>query len=258
MDKRGSLVTGFLDECSFLGPLESFDPAAFDGDGEVSQDLCDFVLSLALMYNDLKDEIYAHEAVFALMPAGQPTPTRLRGAISGVQLHAFRATCALLFELFTVINEKRELLCEDFFRRVVKQLPKAEREAWGAVVNVARGTSKPKTELGKKLLLFRNKVGSHYDTEEIARGFKHFFEVVRRLSRAYVSRGQSMRETRFYFADAAMQGYLIVRHGSPELQELKGQIAGVVEIVNFSLKAIVQTFIQSRGSAFRGEAEAES
>lgn len=52
-------MKSFQDECSELAPLETFDPAAFLGDEAVPQELCNFILSLALIYNDCKDITYS-------------------------------------------------------------------------------------------------------------------------------------------------------------------------------------------------------
>jgi hypothetical protein len=52
-------MPGFREECAMLAQLESFDPEAFQGNAEVPQALCNFVLAIALIYNDCKDALYA-------------------------------------------------------------------------------------------------------------------------------------------------------------------------------------------------------
>jgi hypothetical protein len=68
----------------------------FRGNAEVPQELCNFVLALALIYNDCKDAIYAHLALHTLKPVGTPQKTRIWGAINGAQLQVFRLVAALL------------------------------------------------------------------------------------------------------------------------------------------------------------------
>jgi hypothetical protein len=59
----------FKAECAQLAPLETFDPAVFEPSGDVSQEMCDFVLALALIYNDCKDLVYANLALVDARPA---------------------------------------------------------------------------------------------------------------------------------------------------------------------------------------------
>ena len=49
---------------SELKPLDSFDKEAFIGDDEYSQELCNFILALALIWNDLKNLMVFLETSF--------------------------------------------------------------------------------------------------------------------------------------------------------------------------------------------------
>lgn len=249
---------GFREECEFLAPLETFDPAAFVGDANVPQEVCNFVLALSLIYNDCKNAVYAHVALSGLKPGATPAKTRLWGTISGVQWHAFRAVVAVINELFKLISEKQKqgLLEHHFFKSIVRGLSPPSREAWLAVVAVACD-KRPTNELSKKLLRVRHKVIFHYDPDEIYKGYAHHFidEPTKRGDRAYISRGTSMRTTRFYFADAAVSGYLRHLAGAKNDEELQNEVEEVFERVNHGLMMIVEAFIQRRRYAFRKEAE---
>lgn len=248
------LTSGFLEECLKLAPLETFDPEAFRGDAEVPQEICNFVLALALIYNDCKDAIYAHVALGDLRPAETPQRNRIWGAISGAQLHIFRAVAALLHELFQLIERNRQHLDHEFFVALVQRLHPKQRGAWTALVDVACDRA-PTNQLGKKLVRLRNKVLFHYDPEEIFRGYRHhFLEPTKVDVRAYVSRGGSMRGSRFYFADAAVAGYLHSLAGAEPTGKLAEDIADVLDQVNLGLMMIVRTYIQRRGT-YRLEAE---
>ncbi len=58
-------IAGFRQECEMLAAPETFEPEAFRGNEKVPQAVCNFVLVLALIYNDCKDAIYAHIALDA-------------------------------------------------------------------------------------------------------------------------------------------------------------------------------------------------
>jgi hypothetical protein len=160
-----------------------------------------------------------------------------------------------LHELFDLIRSNRDLLDHKFFLSVVKQLSPTGREAWVALVNVAVDAV-PTDPLGKRLLLLRNKVFFHYDPKAIFQGYtQHFLGTTRRDDRAYLSRGDSMRKTRFYFADAAATGYLRFVVGPEQVDELMMNVAEIIDQVNHGLMTIVGTYIQRRGYSYRAESE---
>lgn len=248
-------MPGFREECTKLAPLESVDPEVFRGNADVPQALCNFVLAIALIYNDCKDALYAHVALAGLKPAGPPVKTRTWGAIGGAQLHAFRAVAGLLHELLELIRDNRDLLYHDFFMSVLHQLHPVSREAWEALVNVACDAS-PTDRLGKRLLLLRNKIFFHYDPKAIFQGYtEHFLATTKADDRAYLSRGDSMRATRFYFADAAATGYVRFLVGPEQHDELMEHMGEIIDQVNHGLMMLVGAYIQRRGYPFRPEAE---
>jgi hypothetical protein len=213
-------MKSFSDECSELAPLETFDPASFVGDADVPQELCNFVLSLALIYNDCKDVIYSRILLGESRPPHPSRRDRPWGAWMGVDFHIFRLLVGLLHELFDLTRDNPVVIQHPFLESVVRQLPRPAREDWNAVIAVACG-ARPTDSLGKSLLLIRNKVSSHYDPKAIAAGYKHhFIEAERQDDQAFVSRGNRMKETRFYFADAAATGYLRSIVGKDQSQEI--------------------------------------
>ncbi len=245
----------FQEECSELAQLESFDPLAFQADDKVPQDLCNFVLTLALIFNDCKDLIYAYLAVDQSRSDGRCGRNRLGGALSGFKFHIFRTVIGLLHELFNLIRKNEPILQQPFLQSVVRQIDPSAREAWKTVVAVALGST-PSDVLGKSLLLVRNKMSFHYDGKPIFIGYSHHFLNAEHLDdRAFISRGHSMKETRFYFADAAALGYLRSIAGRENIDMIITKVAELLDPISHSLVALVNSFIQKRGFAFRIETE---
>jgi hypothetical protein len=245
-------IMSFREEWTQLAPLESFDPAAFLGTDEAPQELCNFVLTLALIYNDCKDALQTHVALGEAKPAGSPKKTRAWGAISGAQFHTLRTVPALMHELFELIRKNQDVLSHEFFETLLRSLPPKSRRAWGALVDVAAGTE-PKDKLGKRLLQLRNNVQFHNGPKAIFNGYQqHFLSPAKLDERAFVSRGQSMRATRFYFADSAATGYA---RAVQQADELRSELGDMIEQVNHGLMLMVVAYIQRRGYAFRAEAE---
>jgi len=245
----------FDQECAELAPLETFGAAAFEGDLEVPQHVCNIVLTLALFYNDYKDILFASIALADSKPAGSFKKTRLWGAHSGMEFHAIRLQIGLLHELFKFIRDSGDALDHPIMSKVERQLNPAYREAWQSLLQVAKGAT-PADEFGRSLLRIRHKVVFHYDPQEVFRGYKHQFIAVQGSDeRPFISRGTSMSATRFYFADAAVVGYLRAIEGDAGADEVYKNLSGLVRTVNMSLKTVVETFIQLRGGAYRTHRE---
>jgi hypothetical protein len=155
-------------------------------------------------------------------------------------------------ELFDLIHKNRNVIQHPFLASVIKQLPLSRREAWNAVITVASGAS-PTDPLGKSLALIRHKVLAHYGPKAILVGYKHhFLSANTRDDRAFISRGDTAKDTRFYFADAAAHGYLRSIVGKDKSEgPLMMDIAKLLGSVNHALMGIVVTFIQTRGYGYR-------
>jgi hypothetical protein len=242
----------FVKECSELATLETFDPAAFVADDNVPQSLCNFVLTLSLIFNDLRDLYYANVLVGECRPKGLPQRSRQWGYYSGLNLHVLRLMMSAVHELLNLIDKQKEDVDHPLLRDVVKGLPKDRRSDWCEVVKVGLGNSSTDEKLGKLLLRMRNNISFHYDPKAVHAGFKNHFFAERVDGRAYISRGDSVEGSRFYFADASVEGLLREISGS-QSADLATQFAKLLNSVSFPLILIVGGFIQKRGFGFRSE-----
>jgi hypothetical protein len=233
-----------------LADLESIPAAAFIGDSATSQELCDLIIALALIYNDLRDTHTAHMLLSEVEPTQPASKTAECGQFHGLLLHVMRLQAGLVDELLNVIRKRESVLQEQTFSRVVSQLGKDAKLRWAAIVDVALG-KKTGDQTAKKLAIIRNKIAFHYDTEEIGRGFRESFVGKGDRGRApLLSRGGSLAGTRFYFADAAAQS-CILPQGERSLNGDFFEGGGLVGDVNVALYNIVTRFVQVRGYAWR-------
>ncbi|MBH0202140.1 MAG: hypothetical protein HP496_07580 [Nitrospira sp.] len=172
MDKALS----FENECAELAMLETFDPAAFVGDENVPQSLCNFVLTLALTFNDLRDLYYASVLVGECKPEGAAQKNSRWGYYLGLRLHVTRLIMSVVHELLNLIEKQRDDVNHAFMRDVVRMLPTDHRRSWKEIVRTALGQSATDDhKLGKLLLKIRNNVSFHYDSKAIHKGFKNHF-----------------------------------------------------------------------------------
>jgi hypothetical protein len=245
----------FAAECEDLAPLETFAPSVFVGDANASQQVCNFVLALALVYNDCKDIIYAHIILEQSKPSDPPSRSRAWGAWGGIEHHIFRLIVGMLHSLFELIQSNRSALDDSFLQSVIRQLRADHRDAWQTVVGVALDAS-PSDGLGRALMLVRNKIAFHYDPKCIFRGYqRHFLGEDPRDERAFISRGMNMAQSRFYFADAASIGY-VGTAAAPEIDnELVRTTFDFLRPLNRALMQLVEGFIQRRGGRYRSTPE---
>ena len=189
-----------------LADLETFDPAAFKADEIVSQEVCSFILALALIFNDLKNLIYADVILRTQRPAGIFKITRHWGDYNGISAHITRLMLGLFHEIISLIDKNEKVLSNPFFQSVISSLNTEERKIWNSLVTAVQ-EKKPTTPEARLALIVRNTVAFHYDTKVIYNGYNKFFTSEARGSeRAYISRGNGTADTRFFFADAAVTG----------------------------------------------------
>lgn len=232
-----------------LEPLETFDPAVFVGDDRFSQDVCDVILSLAVIYNDFRDVIFAQQLLESVAPEDMSITPAL-GMFLGLRAHVFRLTAGILRELQVFIEKNREVIDCDAFTKFVRLLPEGARAAWDSVV-AATGKKPKDDELTKLLLFARNKVVFHYDRKEIGQAYARAFVSADVLGAPYVSRGDNMAKTRFYFADGVADHYMRGAANQETVKEFMTAGARIIMNVNHALREIVVRFVNARGFAWR-------
>jgi len=229
-----------------LLPLESFDANAFIDADATTQDVCDFVLALALIFNDLRDLVLAQRYIRQLRPE-PPVISPQLGEFYGLHAHWIRLLAGLLKALAEVIAENEKAITDPTFQKVIKLLPKTYREAWQNTVNAAIDTSAKGDRFGRMIFFVRNKAAFHYDPKEIMRGYKQFF-IEKKTMPPYVSRDDAMEGTRLYFADAAAEQYLMYASGAKDATEFFESGWKIPVDISHALREIVLRFVNTRSS----------
>ncbi len=173
-----------------------------------------FVLMLALIFNDLKPITwFANQMLKGDRSRSGSDVDAYRGEVSGFKDWTNRHVLSLLHELMNLIKENKTLLGRPVIDQCVAQLPSAIKPHWRTLLAVALTDERSSDPFGKYLIRVRNNVGYHYyQTKDLLGGYdNHFFKVrpAKVSEFAYASRGQTLQACRFYFADAAVQAYLM-------------------------------------------------
>jgi len=237
----------FDDLSKELVPFETFDEKVFVGDSEYPQNVCDYILSFALAYNDFRDIFSAHIQLteIGIIPE-QPKSTKL-GLRNGLRNTLIRVQIGFVHEILKLIENNRDIIEEPSFKIVLKLLSKEGKDAWNAISSVALN-KKSNEPIAKALVIIRNKIAFHYDTKEIGRSYINSFVTDKKFGIPLVSRGNSMKSTRFYFADAVAQHYLNSKSEDRNVVDFLNGRGEFILIINRFLYEIVTRFIQSRGT----------
>jgi|WetSurMetagenome_2_1015567.scaffolds.fasta_scaffold31157_4 hypothetical protein len=237
---------------SKLAELQYFDHKAFQADDTVSNEVCGFILSLALIYNDLKNIILFTELLKSSKPEGSFVERKDWGEYYGLDNFLARSSIAILHELFGLIRNNKSVLEDKFFKQIIKNIRKGAKISWQILVDTSF-EKYSNNKLSKDLMLIRNKIASHYDPKAIKLGYDFFYKQIKIMDKAYISRGKNMPESRFYFADAAGESYIKYLYGSDDTRLFYSSIDNYLQQLNNTIWYIINNFIAKRGFGFRSK-----
>src|SRR5476649_2571870 len=112
-------MTTFVDHVAGLRKLASFDPRIFVEDSIYPQEFCDFMLALALAYNDYRDVFVAQLLLWEVQPGDLKRPTPSVGEFAGINCHLMRTLAGILRELLIVIEKNHEVVASKEFGKLV-------------------------------------------------------------------------------------------------------------------------------------------
>jgi hypothetical protein len=207
------------------------------------------ILSFALAFNDLKDVAMALRFLKAADPEVNPQISPQKGQHAGLGVHLMRIEAGIIKELMVLIEDNKTVIESAAFSKLTRKLSSGARNAWQTVLSVAlqENTDLP---IARFLLMVRNKVAFHYDPKEISRGYSlAFLDGSDKFP--YISRGNSMPETRFYFADAAAERYFLSGVDEEVAREFITGGASVFHELNIALYEIITRFVNARGYSWR-------
>jgi hypothetical protein len=237
----------FLTVANKLVPFETFDRAAFIGDAKVPQDVCNLVLSLGQAYNDFGDVFIARRFLEETgVNLNGPRTVHL-GLRNGLENTIVRVQTGFIHELLKLLQENQKVILNSIFQRIVRQMSKPGRQAWKALFDVA--TSKSSDDpLAQALAIIRNKVAFHYDAKQLHQGYKNAFLDTTKYGDPLISRGSNLEQTRFYFADASSQAYILLKAKEQQAFEFVKGRGVIFDSINQALYEIVTRFIQMRSA----------
>jgi len=243
-------MKSFSEYFSKLTPHKEFDPKAFVGDKNIPQELCNFVLALSVAYNDYKYYIVSYEMLLDSEPEGAPRINSAWGEYAGIKFHIIRLHIGFVQELFKLIQENKKILEHPFLKETIRVLHRRARESWKALVEAAL-TDKLTSRKSNPLYMIRNKVVFHYAPKELFTGYSKWFLGEEKMQKnACISLGETYQNSRFYFADAAIQGYM-EKGFNVDILSFAESLGKTLRDINMALYNICTKFIQRRNFSWK-------
>jgi hypothetical protein len=171
-----------------------------------------FMLALAVVFNDHKGLFLLSDGIDSLKPPDGEISAHA-GEWHGLNMQIYRLRIGMFRELFTLIETFLTEANGPQMQRILKRIPPGARVHWEDLVRVALDKGGVSDKKFKTILVkIRANLSFHYyQPKQLVAGYRrHFFEseVQPGNAHAYASLGKNMERTRFYFADAAIQGSL--------------------------------------------------
>ncbi len=239
-----------MDRVDFKGKLKKISPEFLIK--QKKNDVVDnFFLVLAYIYNDLKGLTFFHIQISEKYRAPLPGEiTYHSGEYGGYSLQLYRIVISTIHEFFAFLKENKKIFSIPKFYLIKNKLHPSVKKEWDDMVSIALGESLTSNDFTKTLLLIRNNVGFHYydSAKNLSKGFvSRFFDKEKSELNgnlfAYYSLGVGMEDTRFFYADAAVQEYLFTIFHNTSNQE---RIIAVVHNMNNAISLLLKQYIQDK------------
>ena len=201
-----------MDEQEFKGELKHTEPYRLikEEDDSVAR----FFLVLAVVFNDLKGLTLFDKLINNTYRKERLEEVSVQvGELGGIFTQINKLFISNIREFFDFLKENEKVLLTTEFKEVLLKTNKDIQNRWKDITDVAFGILPDSSEFTKYLILIRNNVAFHYNQsgKELKKSFCSYFYKKEKMGRndlAYYSIGETMEDTRFFYADAAVQEYM--------------------------------------------------
>jgi len=247
LDYRSLNAMGSSMDKFILAPLAKYAPSEIVP-AEGNDSLASFILALSVVFNDLKGLLLIRQAFASTKPPDGEVSSHA-GEWRGIEIQVQRYTIALVHELLALIHSFPDEARGETITEWMKSADPDTRRRWRNLVGVALDTkTQGDPAFTKVLLLIRNNVASHYyQPKTLVKGYRrHFFRLPKSgLNEvAYVSLGQNMEQTRFYYADAALQSAIANLSGSLGEKEFARRMRKIASDINETLRYLLANYLK--------------
>lgn len=240
----------------FGGNLDQIEPSLLMKKG-TKDEVADFFLVLATIFNDVKGLMFFSVEVNRnyRSPAYGEVSCH-SGEYSGIRMQLNKLFLATVYEFFFFLRENQGIFGNPQFVFALSKLGSNNRRRWKELVEVALDKGESNSDFRRTLNRVRSNVAFHYyESDKILRkGFVDRFEKTPKSHAygndfAYFSIAESMKDTRFYYADAAVQEFIKDQSKTDAIKEhadYYGAFSEVLESMNQTISALLGEYLNSR------------
>ena len=251
-----------MQEIKFEGELKNITPARILDEKSGGERIDEFFLTLGIAYNDLKS-LHFHFVQLKNFFDNKNIQKQIEmkkltcelGEYSGMKNHMERLITSTMHETFLLIEEYKDVFDLEEVKMMLKDLSNKNRKIWKDLISIAKEENL--TEKGDKfrniLKRVRDNGGFHYYKigKLMKKGFKEHFFVRRKESEfnttACWSKGDSMEQSRYFFSDAAIQGFyfdlIISKMKYTDYAEI---FLTILREMNVAITMLMKEYISSR------------
>ena len=240
----------------FLGELKSIAPKRLIKESQ-ADDVADFFLVLAAIFNDLKGLVLFDKLVVDHYRLPGVTEVSVHsGSYGGVRIQMYKLLVATINEIFEFLKVSKSVLDTGEFALILNALPRPRREQWNAIVDIAFDRTPAASDFTKTLIQARNNVAFHYyqSGKNLRKGFigKFFKKEKNNINKnedAYYAVGENMGKTRFFYADAALEEYLAMNSVTRELdtkEKHQQLVRTIINDMNATIALLLKEYLRAR------------
>ena len=213
-----------------------------------------FLLTLAMIFNDFKGLIVLNDTFKDVYKFEPSEINEHSGEYAGIQVQLLKLLYATVYEALVFIRESKKIYDSRRVQGLLQQTSANNQLVWEMLNKIANGEPTNDSrfdqfnDLREFLVKARNNVGFHYQTrKELIAGYRKFFvdgianvaEDARRWAYRSTS-ATNFNSSRYYYADAALQGYYVNLFGDEKLaQQRTDETFSLVNLIVFAVSDLL-------------------
>jgi len=224
-----------------LNQILTFKPETFNGKTKTEQATYSIILSFARFYNDLRDLEILKKLINQDESEIAQTNNPLYGQNGGINTFILRLFFGFVYEFINLIQKNLDILKSTEFTKIIQNIDKNTKADFEKLVNFS---SDKDSHMFKVLAQLRGNLAFHYyQPKELYNGYQ--FATQTCLRSVYVSMGTSMKQTRYYFTDMALQTsiYSTIIKEFESIEEWNKELDVLIDSILRSTMVIVRQFL---------------
>ncbi|MDO8514386.1 MAG: hypothetical protein Q7S50_02465 [bacterium] len=216
-----------------------------------------FLLTLAMIFNDFKGLILLNDTVQYAYKSEPPETNEHFGERAGIQVQLLKILYATVYEALVFIKDSKDIYDSNRVRQLLQRTSESTQLVWEMLNKIAHEESIDDErfnrfgELRDFLVKARNNVGFHYQTrKQLIAGYRTFFmtgiSAVPEEARKWAYRSvknNDFNSSRYYYADAALQGYYVNLFGDEKLaQQRTDETFRLVNLIVYAIHDLLTEY----------------